>query len=237
MEKTLVSFSHLPLRTEVIETLRAELPGKNLYDLAEEFGVTILKDGQLNKGWVGQTIERVANLSNGNAKSPDGQDFELKSSSLTKRDGRWFPKETIKITQLNPKEILEEEFERSILWNKLSRLIFVGVHHETESKCQTVAINSIDITDAGLTEEIRSFWEDVRDTICAGQMRSLSNLGSSQTFVQLRPLGTGKEWTLCPVTNEKFPARAFYATKRLISRIMAQKSVPQSKTRYTEKSQ
>lgn len=237
MQKPLTSFSHLPLRAEVIELLRSELPGKNLYDLADEFGVTIFKEGALNKGWVGQTIEKVASLTGGNAKGKDGFDFELKSSSLVKREDRWFPKETIKITQLNPKEILEEEFEKSILWSKLSRLIFVGVHHESENKCSTVAINAIDITDQKLTEEIQSFWEDVRDTICAGEMRSLHNLGSSQTFVQLRPLGTGKEWTLCPITNEKFPARAFYATKRLISRIMAQQSVPQSKTRFTEKSQ
>jgi DNA mismatch repair protein MutH len=211
---------HLTSRIDALHLLRTQLPGKNLYDLAEGYGVTIKKSGRVNKGWVGQTLERVAQLRTGNSQSRDGLDFELKSTTLIAEGDRWLPKETIKITQLSPREILDGEFESSSLWLKLERLIFVGCVHESNSVCRVVQVSSVDVTSPDLVEEIRAFWNDVKLALWLGEMADHPNLGSSRDYIQLRPIGTGKNLTPCPVSGRPFPSRAFYATKRFLSRIL-----------------
>jgi DNA mismatch repair protein MutH len=212
-------------RIEILKNLRANLPDKNLFDLANQFNIPIESHGKKNKGWVGQTVERLAGLSLSNSQSPDGIDCELKTTTLISKDGKWTPKETIKVTQLNPKSILQETFETSILWRKLSRLVFVGVNHVSLSECYAVQLGAIDVLSPQLVEPIRNFWEDVQHNILSGDMLSFYNLGSSEELIQLRPVGDGKLWSTCPITGEKFPARAFYATKNLIEQMMATTSL------------
>lgn len=209
-------------RQQTLELLRATLPGRNLYELAQSHAVTIRKQGRLNKGWVGQVVEKMAACEAGNAQRRDGVDFELKSTSLIKSSadaGGWIPKETIKVTQLSPEAMLTETFESSSLWDKLQRLILVGCHHESEEICRVVAIDAVDIDDPELVAGIRSFWEEVRYNLCSGELPEIPNLGTSEGYLQLRPTGTGKNFSRCPVTGRLFPARAFYATKRLIREI------------------
>src|SRR5215213_10207881 len=98
-------------------------PQRNLYDLAREHGVTVEKEGKLNKGWMGHTLERVAGLPTSNLQLPDGEDFELKSTTFVRRGEAWAPKETIRVTQFNPHSILEETFETSSLWKKLESIV------------------------------------------------------------------------------------------------------------------
>jgi DNA mismatch repair protein MutH len=210
----------LTSRAHVLNYLSAILPGKNLYELAEIHAITVRKNGKLNKGWAGQTIERVAKLEGGNFQKRDGFDFELKSTSLKKNGDTWKPKETIKITQLTPSNIIEVEFETSALWNKLAHLILVGCHHETEDRCTVIRVDAIDINDPILVDEIKKFWEEVRYSVLSGDFVDFFNAGSSKDLVQLRPTGDGKQWSTCPTTAERFPARAFYGTKRLIEQVL-----------------
>jgi len=214
-----------PRCAEVLERLQEDLPGRNLYDLAREHQIPIRFGEKKNKGWVGQTIEKVAGLKISSEASPDGADFELKTTEVSFKEGRWFPKETLKITQLNPQQILEEEFENSIFWRKLGRLLIVAYDSPSEEIVQTRKIISINLTDNKITAEIKQFWEDVRHTICSGEIRDLINLGSSAGLVQLRPVGDGKQRSLCPITSENFPARAFYATKNLLSFLLNEESL------------
>lgn len=207
-------------REQILQALRKNLPQKNLYQLAEEFGVPTSLNGKKNKGWVGQTIERAAGLSLSSAQSPDGLDCELKTTTLILKKGIWAPKETIKVTQLNPKQILDESFESSILWQKLSRLVFVGVCHPSATECYAVQLGSLNLAETDCVSSIKAFWEDVQNNILSGDMINLFNLGNSQELIQLRPVGDGKLWSVCPITGEKFPARAFYATKILIEKML-----------------
>lgn len=220
MNPNLKEINFKKTRSEILEKLGQSLPKKNIYDLAIQYHVPTQSHGHKNKGWVGQTVERAAGLSISNAQSPDGVDCELKTTTLLKREGKWVPKETLKITQLNPKQILQETFETSILWQKLSRLVFVGVHHLSETQCYAVQLGSIDLLNPDLIKPIQSFWEDVQHNILSGDMLNFYNLGNSEELIQLRPVGDGKLWSSCPMTGEKFPARAFYATKILIERML-----------------
>ncbi len=188
------------------------LEGTNLFDLVPD-------PSQIgkNKGWVGQTLENFLGLTAGNSQGMDGEDFELKSTTLLPRDGGWVPKETIKITQLNPKTMLSETFETSALWKKFSRLVFVGVHHESDALCRAVKIAAINVADPLLVSEMRTFWNEVQELVLRGELKDYVNFGTSEGYLQLRPTGDGKYFSTCPITGEKFPARAFYATKKLIS--------------------
>ncbi|MBM4304314.1 MAG: hypothetical protein FJ112_08305 [Deltaproteobacteria bacterium] len=211
-------------REEILRRLYQRLPQTNIYQLALELGISTEVDGRKNKGWVGQTVEKAAGLALSSSQSPDGLDCELKTTSLVWRDTRWVPKETIKITQLNPEQVLTETFESSSVWKKLSRLVFVGVQHVSPTECYAVQMGAVDLLDENLIRPIRAFWEDVQNNILSGDMVHFYNLGNSDELIQLRPVGNGKLWSTCPVSDEKFPARAFYATKSLVERIMTQQT-------------
>lgn len=209
-------------RAAAFTRLQSALYQRNLFELAHEFGVPTHIGGKLNKGWVGQTLERAAGISPNALADSDGLDFELKGTTLLTHSGIFEPKETIKITQLNPQKILEETFENSIFWKKLSRLILVGYAFESADRCVAQKILKIDITEPSEVQPLRAFWEDVQHLVLNGEISQHTSLGSSAGWLQLRGLGTGKIWSTCPITGDRFPARAFYATKRLIRHWLSQ---------------
>jgi DNA mismatch repair protein MutH len=208
------------IKRECIAKLQSISPSDNLYHWAEKYHITVKKNGKVNKGWVGQTLERILELENSNAQKKDGVDFELKSTSLIMRDGKWQPKETIKVTMLNPSHVLEETFETSAFWNKLSSLILVGCFHSSATFSQVIKVKGIDFIDNELYEACRVFWQDIQNIILNGEIPRLHDVGRSSDWVQLRPTGNGKYFSTCPITGEKFPARSFYLTKKFISKML-----------------
>lgn len=92
------------------------------------------------------------------------------------------------------------------------------------TECYAVQMGAVNLLDENLIRPIRAFWEDVQNNILSGDMVHFYNLGNSDELIQLRPVGNGKLWSTCPVSGEKFPARAFYATKNLVERIMRQQT-------------
>jgi DNA mismatch repair protein MutH len=208
-------------KVEALRFLNETLLERNVKDFARFYETPIFLNGKTNKGWLGQTIERHLGLENNNQNKPDGYDFELKSTEVFLREGTWTAKETLKVTQLNTFDILKEEFESSVFWGKLKDVILVAYQKEGDAYiCKKIL--EMKITDPDLVKEIRSFWEDVRDLVCSGQIREFINLGSSDSLIQLRPQGDGRQKSTCPITQEKFPARSFYATKKLINQMMNQ---------------
>lgn len=211
--------SSLPIwRYTAAESLRGILSGANLHSLAAQYGITVYTAFGLNKGWVGQTLERVANLNGGNLRAPDGVGFELKSTSLVRRNEGWKPKEIIKITQVSPQTILEETFETSVLWQKISHLLVVGCFHESPTICRVVKVNPFDIEAPEVIGELRSFWEGIQQMIGLGEIAELTSQGINGKYLQIRPTGNGRNFSTCPVTGTKFPSRAFYANKDLVTK-------------------
>lgn len=216
MESPLSAF-----RADVLPHLQRVLPGRNLYEVAAEVGVVVRREGRLNKGWAGQTIEKVAALNAGSAQRRDGDDFELKSTTLVQdSSGQWQPRETIKITAMNPRAILEETFENSALWGKLERLVLVGTYHPTADVCEVVRVCSFDCDDPELVAGVRAYWEEVRAVILMGEIADYSSLGTSENWLQLRPTGNRFNNSTCPITGRRYQAQAFYGTKPLLRRIL-----------------
>lgn len=190
----------------------------DIANLAAEVGVTIVKNGKLNKGWVGQTLDRLANTQALSASQPDGIDFELKSVHFVLKNEEWVPKETLAITMFNPETILAEAFEDSALWHKLARMILVG-HSYTEGHRGGALVRfvmPIDVSDPTLRNEIERYWRHIRTVVQDGKIATYSSKGTSSGFIQLRTKGSGTSKSRCPLTGTLFNTRAFYATKRFI---------------------
>jgi len=78
------------LRFATINSLKEVLNKKSIREHAVELGITIYGvSGKYNKGWVGQTIDRLLKTQQVNGRFPDGIDFELKSVSgfINKNNG------------------------------------------------------------------------------------------------------------------------------------------------------
>jgi len=88
-------------RTEAIIRLE-KLIGKDLRKMADEFGITVFKNGKKNKGWAGHVIERYLGLPLNSAQSPNFGSWELKVFPLRDRRGALRVKETIAITMIDP---------------------------------------------------------------------------------------------------------------------------------------
>jgi len=96
--------------------------------LAKKFNINIFKNGKLNKGWAGDTLERYLGLGKNNNQAPNGLYFELKQTSLKKlKSGAIVPKETMQITMINPKEKLEKDFFKSHVYKKMKSIVLCAV--------------------------------------------------------------------------------------------------------------
>ena len=87
-----------------------KLIGTDLLKKAEEFNITTFVNGKQNKGWKGMVLEKLLDMNTNNAQSPDGEDFELKSTAYYKVKGLWVPKETMAITMINEASLIKNSF-------------------------------------------------------------------------------------------------------------------------------
>ena len=74
-------------RAEALRRIRL-LSGKDLRPLAEQYGVTVWKNGRKNKGWAGQVIEQYLGLPQNSLQAPDFGSWELKVVPLIRACGR-----------------------------------------------------------------------------------------------------------------------------------------------------
>ena len=121
-------------RHDAISRLR-RLEGQDLVILAQRFGVTMWKDGKLNKGWAGHVIERYLGLPLNSAQSPNFGSWELKIVPLKRlKKGRIVLKETMAITMIDPVNVLQKSFEESHLLAKLQKIVVCARMFESKEE-------------------------------------------------------------------------------------------------------
>ena len=64
-------------RAEALRRIRL-LSGKDLRPLADQYHITVWKNGRKNKGWAGQVIEHYLGLPQNSLQAPDFGSWELK---------------------------------------------------------------------------------------------------------------------------------------------------------------
>ena len=177
-------------RKEAAEKLK-NLIGKDLRKLADEYNVTVFKNGKLNKGWAGHVLEKYLGLGLSSLQAPNGQSWELKIVPLVKKDGMYFPKETMAITMINAKNVAETDFEQSHLLKKLESLIICGREFESkkEERSNLISVGTFDLLDKKTKERVRKDYELVQNTIKKKGFDKLT--GAMGILVQPRTKGPG----------------------------------------------
>jgi len=192
-------------RKEAIERLR-QLIGKELHELAEEYGVTIYRNGKINKGWAGHVFERYLELPINSAQSPNFGSWELKSIPLKyKKDGTLTFKETMAITMIDPVNVLKKEFEESHLLAKLRKIVVVartvGMDVNKPSYIHSVVEFNLE---GEIYDAVKADYNLVRNTIREKGFDSLT--GKMGYYIQPRTKGAG----------HGSKTRAFYARPRFL---------------------
>ena len=189
-------------RDEAIARLQPFL-GKDLRPLADAHGVTVGKDGKKNKGWAGMEVERLL------GRPQDFGTFELKVVPVV-RDilGRWSVKETMAITMINPKNVLEMPFEHSHLLDKLSALLICArvFTNEKDDSSLLLKTGGFDLGDGETFRQVQADYEVVRKTLREGGELT----GWMGNLVQPRTKGPGKG----------VKTFAFYARTGFVSRML-----------------
>ena len=197
-------------RQTAVENLRKYLD-YDLLEEAEKLGVSVLVNGRLNKGWKGVVLERLAGLSNNSRQAPNGLGFELKSTAYYVVRGRWRPKETMAITMINPKLLVETPFYESHCWEKLKSIVFCAVtwegHFNTTSSL--LRVTSFDfLKERVLLDEIEADYEFIRNKCATKGFEALT--GADGKWIQARTKGPGHGSI----------SRAFFARKELLNVIL-----------------
>lgn len=197
-------------REEAVKTLKKFI-GKDIRALAEKHGVTVFKNGKLNKGWAGLVLEHCAGLCNNNLRAPNGGTWELKAVPLKyDRKGVLKVKETMAITMISANDVIEHEFENSHLLLKLRSLIICGRIFESKEEKSSIlySVGTFDLNDKSLFEQVKADYEVTRLAIINDGFNTLT--GEMGVLVQPRTKGSG----------HGSKSRAFYARKDFVKIIL-----------------
>lgn len=196
-------------RKQAVAELR-KIIGKDLRKMADGYGVTVFKDGKLNKGWAGHVLERYLGLGLSSRQAPNGQFWELKLVPLRKRGNTYVPKETMAITMINAQDVLSRDFEHSHLLNKLQSLIICGRLFESKAEKHStlISVGTFDLVDKAVRAQVKQDYGLARETIRTKGFYTLT--GKMGVLVQPRTKGMGHGST----------TRAFYTRTGFVKRIL-----------------
>lgn len=163
-------------RANAIINLRKYV-GQNLRDLALKYKITTFETGKQNKGWKGLALEKLAGLDTNISKAPNGLNFELKSVSFCERKGELVPRETMAITMINPKELIDFDFYSSHCWSKLKAIVFCAVrwNGKNAGDSELLKVTSFDFSNDGeLINEIKADYDFIRNKLKNSGFSSLT---------------------------------------------------------------
>jgi DNA mismatch repair endonuclease MutH len=191
--------------------LLQQLKGKDLRVLADEYEVTVFKNGKKNKGWAGHVIEHYLGLPINSAQSPNFGSWELKTISLkTLINGKLTVKETMAITMIDPYNVKNTPFEESHLLAKMKKILILSRIWEGQNEPSSVVygVHTFDIGNEEIYNQIKEDYDLVRETIKNQGFEALT--GRMGVFIQPRTKGAGHGST----------SRAFYARVPFLKKII-----------------
>lgn len=204
-------------RTTAIKNLKKYI-GRDLAELASQFGINPYLNGKQNKGWKGLVLERLAGLQTNVSKAPNGLTYELKSVAFHRVGGVLVPKETMAITMINPEELKAHSFFESHVWAKFKTIIFCAVQWDGKNAkgSKLLSVASLDFAeDDELIKEIKTDYDFIRNKLITKGFGALT--GADGQWIQARTKGIGG---INPRTGQRRPiTRAFYARTKLVKKI------------------
>jgi DNA mismatch repair protein MutH len=197
-------------RIEALRRIRM-LSGKDLRPLAEQFRVTVWKNGHKNKGWAGQVIEQYLGLPQNSLQAPDFGSWELKVVPLIRAtDGTVRVKESMSITMIEPAEVVANAFVDSHLYDKLRSMIVVARIFETVEDTSSILHSAAesDLDNPSIRKQVEDDYETIRELIRSKGVNTVT--GDTGKYVQARTKGRGHGST----------SRAFYARALFVAHIL-----------------
>ena len=188
-----------------------QLVGKDLRVMADEYRISVWKNGHENKGWAGLLIEHYLGLPQNSRQEPDFGDWELKVVPLRKEaNGTLRVKESMAITMLEPAEVLANKFEDSHLYDKLRSMVVVSRVYESALEQHSIlhAAAEFDLDNLKIHDRVVADYEAIRRQIRARGIDSVT--GDLGKLVQARTKGRGHGST----------SRAFYARPIFVAHIL-----------------
>ena len=198
------------LRADALKRIRL-LSGKDLRPLADQYGVTVWKNGRKNKGWAGQVIEQYLGLRQNSLQAPDFGSWELKVVPLAHAaDGTLRVKESMAITMIEAAEIVANRFADSHLYDKLRSLIVVARIFENVKDTASILHSAaeFDLDQPAIRAQVEADYEAIREVIRTKGLEALT--GDTGRYVQARTKGRGHGST----------SRAFYARASFVAHIL-----------------
>jgi DNA mismatch repair protein MutH len=189
----------------------SELIGQDLRRLADELGVTVFKEGKLNKGWAGHVMERYLGIPLNSSRAPNFGSWELKAVSLKYLKGDILTvKETMAITMIDGYNVVRTEFEDSHLLNKMRKILIPARIWESvyENSSILYTVTDFDLDDPEIYNQVKADYELVRQTIVTKGFSALS--GVMGIYIQPRTKGPGHGST----------SRAFYARTSFLKNVI-----------------
>jgi len=199
--------AYLITRKEAFEKLQ-KLVGKDLRPMADEYRVTVWKNGKLNKGWGGQVLERHLGLKTNNNQAPNGKYFELKQVSLKiLKDGSMIPKETMQITMINENDLKKHDFDHSHAFDKLKSMIVCAILY-TSPGGRSILERVITFDLQGdIYKQLKIDYDEARNAVIKGGFGALKS--AMGVYMQPRTKGPGHGSI----------SRAFYAKTGFLRKI------------------
>lgn len=183
---------------------------EELSTIAKERNISIYNNGKIDKGWKGFVLESILDIPKNKSRSPDGLNFELKSTPFykLKRSGLWAPRETLAITMLHSNHVIDTPFIKSHCWTKLQSMLYCAVSWDGPNvpKSKLLKIQPV-IFQYGdeLVQQMEQDYELIRE-----QLKNGSKLSSRHgILIQARTKG-----------SKNTASRAFYGRKSLINKII-----------------
>lgn len=182
----------------------------NLVNESEKYQTTRIKNEKINKGWVGQTIEKCVGLKNNSDQSPDGGDWELKTVKFkVDKAGNLTPAETMSITMIDEDCLVP--FSKSHLYSKIRKMLLVGVVYYPDNRVEVVSHVFIDLTNPKQGALMSMLQKDY-DLVIKNLTNKVPLSSKMGEFIQPRTKGAGGT---APKT------RAFYAKIILLRQLFA----------------
>jgi DNA mismatch repair protein MutH len=205
----------------IIQTVRLErreglariklLTGKDLRPLADQYGITVWKNGHKNKGWAGQVIEHYLGLPQNSLQAPDFGSWELKVVPLRRAaDGSVRVKESMAITMLEPSEVIASEFEDSHLYDKLRSVVVVARVFDNVRDTTSILHSAaeFDLDDPLIYKQVKEDYDQIREIVRSKGTQLLT--GETGKYVQARTKGRGHGSS----------SHAFYARALFVAHIL-----------------
>jgi DNA mismatch repair protein MutH len=197
-------------RAEALRRIKL-LSGRDLRPLADQYHVTVWKNGHKNKGWAGQLIEQYLGLPQNSLQAPDFGSWELKVVPLARAaDGTLRVKESMAITMIEPAEIVVNRFEDSHLYDKLRSMIVVARIFENVEDTSSILHSAaeFDLDNPSIRRQVEADYEAIREITRLHGLDALT--GDTGKYIQARTKGRGHGST----------SRAFYARALFVAHIL-----------------